>query len=90
MSLSVCHLTLDSLEIVEHGLHIGGIMDVLAEARFPHNPHAQVTRDLGQAVNKVLQVLRFDRLLRGEAGYGPILKVFYHLKVFNEILNIVF
>ena len=44
-------------EIVEHGLDIAGVVNVLAEAGLPLDPHAQVSRDLGQPVHEILQVL---------------------------------
>ena len=44
-------------EIVEHGLDIAGVVDILAEAGLPLDPHAQVSRDLSQPVHEILQIL---------------------------------
>ena len=61
------------LAIVEHGLDIAGIVDVLAETGLPDNPHPKSIRGLDEVVSKVLEVLRLGRLLGCEAGDGPVL-----------------
>lgn len=60
------------MKITEHGLNIARIMNVFAETWFSHNSHSQCFGNMNQSVNKVLQILRFNRLLRSKTGNRPV------------------